>query len=203
MLQNLQMTFVVMALYSAAVAAVRMLTAPLWGRLIDRVGAQPVVLACSLGIAVVPLIWLFPAPGMLWPLAFDVLLAGALWSGHGLAAFALPLAVAPRKGRPFYLAAFSTAGGLAYAAASALGGGIASALPAHFTLGSHAWVNLQVLFVLSAVSRFGAAFLAARILEPGGRPVHSVGALLELLWPRGRSAPAPVLAEVSTGNPEP
>lgn len=203
MLQNLRMTFVVMALYSAAVAAVRMLTAPLWGRLIDRVGAQPVVLACSLGLTVVPLIWLLPTPGRLWPLVFDVLLAGALWSGHGLAAFALPLAVAPRQGRPFYLAAFATAGGLAFAAAAALGGGLASALPAHFTLGSHAWVNLQVLFVLSALGRFGAAFLAARLIEPEGRPVRSVGALLELLWPRARSAPAPVLAEARTGPPEP
>jgi MFS family permease len=202
MLQNLEMTFVVMALYSAAVAGVRMLTAPLWGRLIDRVGAQPVVLACSLGLTVVPLIWLLPTPGRMWPLAFDVLLAGALWSGHGLAAFALPLAVAPRQGRPFYLAAFSTAGGLAYAAASALGGGLASALPSQFTLGGHVWVNLQVLFVLSAVSRFGAAFLAARIIEPGARSVGSFGALLELLWPRTRSAPAPVLAEARTGNGE-
>ncbi len=180
MLQNLQMTFVVMALYSAAVAGVRVLLAPVWGRLIDRVGAQPVVLACSLGISVIPLIWLFPTADMLWPLVFDVLMAGALWSGHGLAVFALPLAVAPREGRPFYLAAFSTAGGLAYAAASALGGGLASLLPTHFTLGSHAYVNLQVLFVLSAGGRLGAAFLATRIIEPDARPARSLGALVEL-----------------------
>ncbi|HYH99702.1 MFS transporter [Hyalangium sp.] len=203
LLQNLQMTFVLMALYSAAVAAVRVLMAPLWGRIIDRVGAQPVVLGCSLGISFIPLIWLVPTPGTLWPLVFDVLLAGALWSGHGLAVFALPLAVAPRKGRPFYLAAFATAGGLAYAVASALGGGLASILPTHFTLGSHSWVNLQVLFVLSAVARFGAAFLAARIIEPDARLVRSFGALIALIWTRARPAAAPVLAEARTGNGEP
>ncbi|MFL5343353.1 MAG: MFS transporter [Hyalangium sp.] len=200
MLQNLKMTFVVMALYSAAVAAVRVLLAPVWGRLIDRVGAQPVVLACSLGIALIPLIWLFPTADMLWPLMFDVLMAGALWSGHGLAVFALPLAVAPRQGRPFYLAAFSTAGGLAYAAASALGGGLASLLPTHFTLGSHAYVNLQVLFALSAVVRLGAAFLATRIIEPDARPARSLGALVELLWPRSRPEPEPVLVEIHTSS---
>ncbi|WP_224363393.1 MFS transporter [Hyalangium versicolor] len=202
MLQNLKMTFVVMALYSAAVAGVRVLLAPLWGRLIDRVGAQPVVLACSLGLSAVPLIWLFPTAGMLWPLVFDVVLAGTLWSGHALAVFALPLAVAPRKGRPFYLAAFSTAGGLAYAVTSALGGGLASVLPTHFTLGQHEYVNLQVLFLLSSVSRVAAAFLATRIIEPNAQQARSFGALAELLWPRARPAPAPVLAEARTGNGE-
>ena len=201
MIQNLGMTFVLMAVHAAAVAGVRMLLAPLWGRVIDRTGAQPVVLACSLGISLVPLLWLVPTAGMLWPLVFDVLLAGALWSGHGLALFALPLAVAPRKGRPFYLAAFSTAGGLAYAAATALGGGLASILPAHFTLGSRAWANFHVLFVISAVTRIGAALLAARIIEPDARPVRSVGALLELLWSRLR--PAPALAEPRPSDAKP
>jgi MFS family permease len=190
MLQNLGMTFVLMALHAAAVAAVRMLMAPLWGRAIDRVGAQPVVMACSLGISLIPLLWLVPTAGMLWPLVFDVLLAGILWSGHGLAVFALPLAVAPRKGRPFYLAAFATAGGLSYAAATALGGALASALPAQFTLGSHTWANFHVLFVISAVSRIGAALLAGRIIEPDARPVRSLGELLELLWTRLRPTPA-------------
>ncbi|HEX8705949.1 MAG TPA: MFS transporter [Myxococcaceae bacterium] len=193
MLQNLGMTFVLIAVHAAAVAGVRMLMAPLWGRVIDRTGAQPVVLACSLGISFIPLLWLVPTAGMLWPLVFDVLLAGVLWSGHGLAVFALPLAVAPRKGRPFYLAAFATAGGLSYAAATALGGGLVSALPAHFTLGSHTWANFHVLFVISAATRIGAALLAARIIEPDARLVRSVGALLEMLWSRLR--PAPALAE--------
>ncbi|MFP2956630.1 MFS transporter [Myxococcus sp. 1LA] len=183
-LQNLKMTFVIMALHAAAVAGVRILAAPLWGRMIDRCGAQPVLMACSLGIGVIPALWLLPTAGTLWPLLFDVLLAGALWSGHGLAIFELPLAVAPRKNRPFYLAAFATAGGLAYAAAAALGGAIAAALPTQFTLGGHAWVNLHVLFVLSSVARLGAATLTARIPEPGAHPARSVGALLERLIPR-------------------
>ncbi|XXF81280.1 MFS transporter [Myxococcaceae bacterium GXIMD 01537] len=195
MLQNLRMGFVLMALEMAAVAAVRMLTAPVWGRLIDRYGAQPVLMGCSVGMAAIPVLWLFPEPGTLWPLAFDVVLAGAFWSGHGLAIFALPLAVAPRQGRPFYLAAFATAGGLAYAVASTLGGGLASLLPETFILGGRAWVNLHVLFVLSSVSRFLAALLAARIAEPGARTVRSLGELREWVLSglrRGsRASPAP------------
>ncbi|HYO55391.1 MFS transporter [Archangium sp.] len=186
MLKNLKMSFLMMALYLAAVAGMRILTAPMWGKLIDRLGAQPVLLACSLGIGFIPSVWLFPTATFLWPLLVDVVLAGVLWSGHGLAIFALPLSVAPRRGRPFYLAAFATAGGLAYAAASALSGGLASLLPTEFTLGSHLWVNLHVLFVLSSVARMAAAFLAMRVVEPDAKPVDSLRALLSLA--RSRSA---------------
>jgi MFS family permease len=208
MLKNLKMSFLTMALYLAAVAGMRMLAAPLWGKILDRVGAQPVLLACSLGIGFIPAIWLFPTATFLWPLLLDVLLAGVLWGGHGLAIFALPLSVAPRKGRPFYLAAFSTAGGLAYAAASAMGGGLASLLPTEFILGNHLWVNLHVLFLLSAVTRVAAAFLAMRIIEPDARPVCSLGALVSLMSSRLRArslpgpAAAPVLAEPQSANAE-
>ncbi|QRO02101.1 MFS transporter [Archangium violaceum] len=209
MLKNLKMSFLTMALYLAAVAGMRMLAAPLWGKILDRVGAQPVLLACSLGIGVIPTIWLFPTATFLWPLLLDVVMAGVLWGGHGLAIFALPLSVAPRKGRPFYLAAFSTAGGLAYAAASALGGGLASLLPTEFTLGGHLWVNLHVLFLLSAVTRVSAAFLATRIIEPDAKPVCSLGALVSMMSSRLRArsmpvpATAPVLAETRSANAEP
>ncbi len=200
MLKNLKMGFLVMALYLAAVAGMRMLAAPLWGKLIDRLGSQPVLLACSLGISVIPLIWLFPTAGFFWPLLVDVVVAGVLWGGHALAIFALPLSVAPRKGRPFYLAAFSTAGGLAYAAASMLGGGLASLVPEEFTLGGHLWVNLHVLFVLSAVTRAGAALLALRIIEPGAEPVGSLRALVSLVARRARAVPAPALSEPPSSN---
>ncbi|MGZ3457670.1 MAG: MFS transporter [Archangium sp.] len=204
MLKNLKMSFLLMALYLAAVAGMRILAAPFWGRLIDRMGAQPVLLACSLGIGVIPSLWLFPTAGFLWPLLADVVLSGVLWGGHGLASFALPLSVAPRRGRPFYLAAFATAGGLAYAAASALGGGLASLIPTEFTLGGHLWVNLHVLFLLSSVARVAAAFLATRIIEPDAQPVCSLGALLSLVGSRlrARAAQVPVPARPATRTHE-
>lgn len=193
MLKNLKMTFVLMALHGAATAGVRILAAPVWGRLIDRVGAKPVLMACSLGIGVIPALWLFPTEQRLWPIGFDMLLAGAFWSGHGLAAFALPLSVAPRKGRPYYLAAFATAGGLAYAAASSLGGALAGWLPTHFVLAGSDWDNLHVLFALSSLARLGAAFLAARIAEPGAADVQGLRGLVALLLPRPlKPAPAVV-----------
>src|SRR5712692_2136032 len=66
MIANLRMGFARMALYNGAIAAVRMLTAPLWGRALDRVGARPVLVACCFGLSVSPVIWLFPREDVRW-----------------------------------------------------------------------------------------------------------------------------------------
>jgi hypothetical protein len=207
-LKNLKLGFLALAVQAASTAAMRMVTAPLWGRIIDRRGAQPVLLLCSLGLCGLPLVWLWPSPDFLWPLLLDVVLAGGLWSGHTLASFSLPLAVAPREGRPFYLAAFSTAGGLAYTLTSALGGGLAGLLPPEFTWGGHVWCNLHVLFLLSSGARVAAALLALRILEPRATPVRSLGALVALFssprlgTPAMREAlPTPALTEPHSTEP--
>src|SRR5260370_31342599 len=69
MISSLHMGFARMALYVAATAAFRMLAAPLWGRVLDRAGARPVLAACAFALGLSPLLWIFPAQGRLWPLA--------------------------------------------------------------------------------------------------------------------------------------
>jgi len=175
MLANLKMGFVLVAAHGILAAAVRIASAPVWGRLVDAFGARPVLVVCSSGISVVPLIWLFIMPDRLWPIAIEAVLAGALWGGHGIATMDLSIGLAPRRGRPFYLATFATAGGLGFALTSALAGLVAYALatPVH-VLGSR-WLDVHVLFLLSALGRAGAARLATRIDEPAARSVHELG----------------------------
>ncbi|WP_373048189.1 MFS transporter [Vulgatibacter sp.] len=173
MLTNLKMGFALIAAHGVAVAVMRVLVSPLWGKVIDRIGARPVLVVTSFALPVVPLIWLLPtAESRFVALALDVILAGGLWAGHMLAAFELPLAVAPRERRPYYLAAFSTAGGLAFAAASAVGGLLAQGLPETIHLFGGSLSNLHVLFVISAAGRLLSAPLALGITEPGARPVE-------------------------------
>src|SRR5439155_1124041 len=129
------------------VAAVRVASAGAWGRLVDGCGARPVLVVCSLGIAVVPLIWLFPTADRLWPIAIEAVVSGALWGGHGIAAFDLSIGVSPRRGRPYYLAAFATAGGLGFAASSIVAGVLASMLasPLHAAGLSGSWMHVLFL----------------------------------------------------------
>src|SRR5881628_3324728 len=167
MLSNLATGFALAALHGVAVAAVRIVSAPLWGRAVDRFGARPVLVVSSFGIAAVPAIWLFPTPAFLWPLALEAALSGALWGGHGLAAMDLTVDLSPPQARPFYVAVFAAASGVGFAAASVLAGLVAVSLPDRFELLGQTWVNLHVLFFLSAVARAAAGFAALPIKERG------------------------------------
>lgn len=184
MLKNLKMGFTLVALHGAALAAARIIACPVWGRAIDRYGSRPVLTACSWGICVLPALYVCTAPDRLWPLACDAILAGVLWSGHSLASFALPLAIAPREQRPFVLAIGSTAGGIAFAVGTVIAGAIADTLPAEITLFGHVFFRLQALFALSAIARVGAATLAPRIVEPGAKPVRALVAALSAVRAR-------------------
>jgi hypothetical protein len=161
MLQDLRLGFAFVAAHGVATAIVRTIASPRWGRAIDRNGEGPVLVACSFGVAVIPFVWLTPSKMWLLPLVIDPIAAGILWSGHALAAFAMPLSVAPARERSFYLAALASAGGGAFA----LGAAIGSALVAHFPLGIPALGlgAMQVTFVVSGVARVLAASLSLRI----------------------------------------
>lgn len=171
MLVNLRMGFAMVAAHGVAVAVVRVVAAPLWGRAVDRLGARPVLVLCSFGVAAVPAIWMLPTPERLWPIALEALVSGMLWGGHGIASVDLSVALAPRRGRPFYLAAFATAGGLGFAAASILAGLLASSLPARFPLLGSSWTAIHVLLLISTLARVAAALLAVHIQERNARSV--------------------------------
>ncbi|AKU91098.1 MFS transporter [Vulgatibacter incomptus] len=167
LLTNLRMGFALVAAQAAATALVRTMATPVWGRALDRLGPKRVLVFCSFGLFVTPLVWLSPSPSvLLWVIALDALTAGTLWAGHSLSAFELPLAIAPREKRPYYLATFAAAGGLAFAAAALFGGVLAQLLPDTLFLLGKPVQNLQVLFVLSAIGRLMSAPLALRVLDP-------------------------------------
>jgi MFS family permease len=174
MIHNLKMSYSLIALQATGVALVRIVAVQWWGKAIDRLGAKPVLIVCSYGIALIPLLWLLPTPQRLWPVILDSIATGILWSGHNLASFALPLAIAPSRGRPFYIAAFSTASGLTFACASSLGGIIAKWLPDQLFFHGWPFFGLQILFVLSCLARFSTTFLVTRIHEPGAGSVSQL-----------------------------
>ena len=171
MLANLELSFALVALHGVAVAVVRLATAPLWGRAVDRLGARPMLVLCSFGIAAVPALWLFVQPGFLWPLALEAVAAGALWAGHGIASMDLTLSSARADRRPYYVAVFGATSGLGFGAASVLAGLVAAALPARFELLGSSWMAIHVLFLASALARALAALTALRIEERDARPL--------------------------------
>jgi hypothetical protein len=120
----------------------------------------------------------------------EAVIAGTLWGGHGIAAFDASIGLSPRRGRPFYLAAFATAGGLGFAVSSALAGVLAHVLSTPLLVLGSWWVNIHVLFLLSALGRAVAACIALRIDEPAARPVRELARAV-LGTPLRRPAPLP------------
>ncbi|WNG49703.1 MFS transporter [Archangium minus] len=173
LLQDLKLGFTLVALQGSAASIARMLSAPLWGKLIDRLGARWVLRACVSGLVLSPVLWVLAGPDRWWPIALEALLGGVLLSGHGLANFALSLGVSPARERPFYHAAFAMTGGAAFALASAAGGMLMRLFPPSHLLLGYACTALQLTFLVSALARGFAALLSRQLIEPAIRPQPS------------------------------
>jgi MFS family permease len=158
LLRDLRTGYAVLAAQGAGLAMAKVASAAGWGRAVDGAGARRVLLVCTAGLALSPLAWAMSSPDQLWPLALETAVGGVLFGGHAVASFALPLAVAPARERPFYLAAVAVAGGAAFAVTSAAGGALVDAAQTH-----HA--PIRFLFACSAALRLvalGTAFLLPR-----------------------------------------
>lgn len=167
MLTNLKMNFTQISLYSSAVSLAAVGLNKPWGKVIDHFGSKPVIVFCAFGIALIPMVWLFPRADFRWILGIEAIYTGALWTGFNLAAFNMPLAHSPSHSRTTYLAVFSVVTGIAFFLASLFGGILAEWLaPIHWHVGDQTIVNYHFLFVISALLRLAAAFMFLGFHEP-------------------------------------
>lgn len=164
--------YTVIAMHALFLTWVRLRTAPLWGRAIDRFGARPVLVVCTAGIGLMPLLWTLARPDFLWPLVIDSALSGALWGGHAIAMFDLPLGLSDRDepsplSRPAVVAWSAAAMGTAWIAASVLA-------RAYVGTGEASDDTLRAVFYASAFGRGSAALLAMRLYEREARTIGSM-----------------------------
>jgi MFS family permease len=163
MLRALGLGFVGVAMYSAGIAALRVVTMPLWGRTLDRAGGRRVLVACSSGAAMSSLVWIFATQGSAWLIAVDALVSGLLLGGQELAVFTLPLAAAPRARRPLYAATSVMIGGVAYGGASVAAGALVDV------------VSVRTVLFAAAAWRMLAAVVAAGIEDGDARARRTLG----------------------------
>lgn len=158
-LRALGLGFLGVATYAAIVALLRVMTTPVWGRTLDRIGGRPVLLLCSFGAAMSSLSWIGATSGAVWLIGIDALTCGLLLGGQELAIFTLPLASAPRARRPLFAAASVMVGGVAFGLASIAGGALEGSL------------SVRTLLLLSTAWRVAATFVASRLEQPVARKV--------------------------------
>jgi MFS family permease len=201
MLERLHMSFTLIALYNSVVLLIRLLVNNPWSRVIERVGPRRVLIACSAGISLIPLIWFLARPDFLLPIALECVVSGVCWAGFNQAAFLAPLGSVTAADRSRGLAIFSVVTGAAFFLSSTLGGAILS------QFGTGDFAGYHLLFGLSFALRAMTGFLALRLGEPGiSAPVFFVnfvgyGVLRRPSW--GRQIFAPVPGAEQPPDPDP
>jgi MFS transporter, DHA1 family, tetracycline resistance protein len=162
------------AIYSLA----QLVTAPLWGRLSDRVGRRPVLLV-SLTASALAYLWLGGATA-LWMLFAARAFAGAC-AGNIAAAQAYVADVTQPEERARGMGLIGAAFGLGFMIGPALGGLLAGNDPVAADLETPAWVAAG----LSALALLGVALLLPESLpadrRDGAPPTGRVGAVLNVL----------------------
>lgn len=167
LLKTLGWSFSNLALLAIGTAIMTLLTQPLWGRVIDRVGHKPVIKTAVIGVLPLPVIYGLATPQHTWPIWLDVVFTGIFWSAFNLAMFNMVFYSLPDKGQPMFLAVHSALTGITNFAAMIIGGWIAQSLaPVRLVFLGKELINYHFLFGLTLVLRLAAIPLLKKMEEP-------------------------------------
>lgn len=171
MMQNLELPFTKILIYHTALYLLSfIMNIGIWGGVIDRVGAVPVLMFNGVILAGVPFLWLFITPENLMLYYIEGAISGFAWSGFNTATFSLPYKVLPEKNRSFFFAILSALNGLMMGLGSVLGGLIAEGLEGlALTFAGYAITNYHIVFFLSGGIRAVSLTVLRRVQESGRR----------------------------------
>jgi len=168
MLGNLGMPYSLAVLYGVFAGVLALLFQLVWGKVIDRMHPKPVLAINFIGIAFLPLMWLFATPKFLLPIWIDAAFTGVFWTGVNAALFNIMLgSISENRLKESYLALFTTVTGLGSFISALLGGAIAEALAGFkLELFGMSFINYHVLFLTASLFRFLALPLLIRLEGP-------------------------------------
>ncbi|HEY3417008.1 MAG TPA: MFS transporter, partial [Armatimonadota bacterium] len=163
MLRDLGMPFLGVGIVNAVTALVMIACSPFWGRIIDRYGCRPVLVASTFAIVPLPLVWIWmtsPLRIYLVVLPLNILVGFAI-AGFSVALNTLIYKVTSSTGRSVQLAVYSILVTLAAAPMPVLGGLLPKACE-HFGLHT----DLRVTFLATIPLVLLAGLAALRIPDP-------------------------------------
>ncbi len=163
MLRDLKMPYLGFGILNGISTMTMLLSSPFWGRMVDRYGAKPILVACTSVIIPIPLVWIWLTNvhivyAVIAPLN---LLSGFIIAGVSVAMSTLIYKVTPNAGRSVQFAVYSVAVLLLAAPMPTIGGYLPAWLK---TIGIQA--DLRYTFYANIIFLAGAALAARRIHEP-------------------------------------
>jgi MFS family permease len=157
---QLHVGYATLGLHTMIVTAVGVVAQLVWGRAIDRWGAQRVLVGAMVPVCFHPLIWFVMTPAFTAPLWLDAVSSGLFWNGITLATLALLLERSPRGEQAPYISLLNAVSGVATGLGSLAGGAFLAAYgAAPFAFGL---VAFQVLLLPSVALRLGCMLALAR-----------------------------------------
>jgi MFS family permease len=174
LLGNLKLDVSLVTLYGSLGAGANLLMLMFWGKLADRIGNRPLMIAVGILVALTPLLWLEAgtAPIFLWvwfPLLHIV--GGGTWAAIDLCSGNLMMSVTPLRNQSIYFAVAAAVPGIAGAIGITVGGFVATVTD---------FGGLPTVFALSAVLRLFALLPLVFVHEQRSMPL---GQLMRVLFP--------------------
>ena len=163
LLRDLKMSFLGFGILGGLATVTMLASSPFWGRIVDRYGSKPVLVACTAVAAPVPFFWIWLTNlKIVYAVVCPVnLIMGFLIAGISVALNTLIYKVTPAAGRSAQFAVYSVTILLLVSPMPALGGHLPDWLRA---IGIH--TDLRCTFYASAVFLILAALAARFIHEP-------------------------------------
>ena len=192
MLDNLAIDVSWVTVYNSLQAGAMMVMLVLWGRLADRVGNRPILLAVGILVAITPLLWLGTGTNSLslwlWlPLLHIV--AGATWAAIDLCSNNLQLSVAPVQQQATYFAIAAAIAGISGAAGTTVGGFLAEFAD---------YGGIPGLFALSAIVRLVALLPLVLVHEQRGQSLRQ---MMQVFFPSRSNSVLEATEAAAPGEP--
>ncbi|OHB77129.1 MAG: hypothetical protein A2Z34_06325 [Planctomycetes bacterium RBG_16_59_8] len=170
MLNEALMPYALINGWGLCAGVVGLVTMGIWGRLSDRFGNKPILIATVVLSSLHPLYYLFVSPERHWPILIDFISSAVVWGGFQLALFNLLLALSPPEEKEMFFAFFTAFSGIGMGVGCLVGGYLFELIPTTFILG---WSlrSYDAMFLGLFAMRLFSLFLLMRVGEERAHPV--------------------------------
>ena len=173
MIENLKMNYLVIALSTQITANIAtILFVRKFGILVDRYGNRPVVLFGTLGITLIPIMWIFTSQSNYLMVFVANIFGGVFWAAYNLGIFNQMLWFAPERNRSAYIACYTVLTSVFGVALAYICGGffmqyvgpIINTMRLPFVMGGNL-NSFQVLMLISALMRVASIVIFFRFVR--------------------------------------